>query len=386
MRQIFNLLKTRFSIGYPDKFTAKDEGTNKIKILILTDNFSATYYLAFHYPLQSLIARSQVLLTVLSQKCVISKVGSRKPTIILNELLVSEAPNIVIFNRYGLPYGSIFLELCKKHGIPTIYFIDDDLLNIPTFLGSEIQKQHGNTKIINERQYLLAHVDLIYTSTRYLNNFISQIFPKQQVVHSIYPPYLEFLISKNKHQVSITRNNFKFGYMGSKGHQKDLEMVTPAIIQILQNYPDSEFETFGTISLPEKLSAFGNRVTSRKAVQNYDNFLNCLYNLNWDLGIAPLENHNFNFCKSPVKYLEYTASGIPTIASNILVYNQTINNMQNGILSEENEWYENIELVINRPDLRQEMLRQAQKQCSQEFALSITSEKVFSIVSSIRRK
>ena len=94
-----------------------------------------------------------------------------------------------------------------------------------------------------------------------------------------------------------------------------------------------------------------------------------MYNLDWKFGLAPLENTEFNRCKTPVKYLEYTACNIPTLASNVVVYNQFHDN-QEIMLVEDDQWYNKIQYALYQPQLRAELLKNAQKRCKQEFSLN----------------
>lgn len=353
------------------------KNTIKKKILLLTDHFNATYYLAFHYALQSLSKQSKIDWVALSQQDIIAKAAKENPITFAEKLLATEKPNLVIFNRYGLPYGQHILEECKKNNLKTAYFIDDDLLDIPSTLGKEIQKQHGDREIIAERRFLLENVDWIWVSTQYLSKKISQYLPYKQIICGGYPPYLESLIDKKG--LKERAEKFKFGYMGSKGHKQDLEAIVPAISKILNNYPQTEFETFGTISLPEKLKIFGDRVVERKVIPKYDRFIQQLYDLNWNVGLIPLEDTEFNRCKSPIKYLEYTACNIPTIASDNIVYNKIIDS-NNGILTQRDCWYEKIELILHERELGQNLVKNARETCRQKFALTKVEEQILNII------
>ena len=286
----------------------------------------------------------------------------------------------MIFNRYGLPHSRILIEECKAYQIPTIYFIDDDLLNIPTALGNVVQEQHDNQEVVLTRKFLLENADLIYASTQYLAEKLAQVFPTQPIFHGAYPPYLKTLIQKQKSKSKRpNQRNFKFGYMGSRGHQKDLNMIAPAIAQILSDYPQVEFETFGTISMPSELFRFKDRISSHPVIKKYEAFLQYLYELSWDLGLAPLEDTKFNRCKSPIKYLEYTACGIPTIASNLSVYSRFIGS-DNGILANPEDWYKEIEIAIKKPNLRKKYVRRSHRLCVKSFRLRDLENQLLTLI------
>jgi glycosyltransferase involved in cell wall biosynthesis len=358
---------------------------SKRKILIFVENINATYYLSFHYVLQRLHQKNEVDFCVISSQTIIKNYEqySTNPQELINKILADIQPQLVIFSRYGLPYGKIFQKQCQDKGITTIYHIDDDLLNIPLSLGKGIQKQHGNKEVIQEREYLLNNVDLIYASTPYLSKTLAKRFPQQKLYYGIYAPYLDFLIPKNNYIEPKQQDTeyLTIGYMGSKGHQEDLKMITPAIAQILTDYSHIRFETFGTIIMPEELQQFSPRISSHKVNVKYDEFLQNLYQLRWNIGLAPLENTDFNNCKAPTKYIEYTSSDIPTIASDLDVYNKFIQGSE-IILAKPDEWYEKMRLLIDDSNLRKLILINAKTKCLQNFTLEILEKQILSLINS----
>lgn len=352
---------------------------SKKRILIFVENLNATYYLSFHYVLELLHQQGEIDFVVLSSKTILNYLNKQGYQIdsFINDVLEDIKPQTVIFSRYGLPYGKLIWQNCQEKQINTIYHIDDDLLNIPLSLGQKIQKQHGNQEVIQERAYLLSHVDLIYASTHYLDRTLAKRFPHQKVFSGIYAPYLGSLINKS---TILKTNILTIGYMGSKGHINDLKMIAPAISKILNEYPQIKFETFGTISIPDELKVFSNRITSHKVKLNYSQFLQKLYELNWDIGLAPLENTEFNQCKAPTKFIEYTACDIPTVASNVNVYNRFADK-EEVILAEPSQWYEKIKLSIENSDFRKTLLQNAKARCEKEFNLEILEKQVYNLLS-----
>ena len=347
-----------------------------IQILLLTDNFSATYYLAFEYYLNHIGSDYGIVIRRFCAKDIEKIAVDLSDLSRLIDVLSDKTPDLVIFNRYGLPYGQILLEQCLARSIKTVYFIDDYLLHIPNKLGKIIKNTHGKKEVIEARDYLIKNVDLVWVSTPYLKQKLSQRYPKQQFTIGGYPLYLEDYIDKNENLAvryfnrgKKTSSKVVFGYMGSKGHQEDLAVITPSIIKILENFPKTNFETFGTILMPEELNRFGNRVKSHKVITDYQKFLEYLYRLNWNFGLAPLINSDFNHCKTSVKFLEYTACNIPTLASNSLVYQQFSHN-QEIILVDENQWYDKMQDMICHSTLTLDLLKNAKKKCKRNFSLN----------------
>jgi glycosyltransferase involved in cell wall biosynthesis len=345
-------------------------------VLIIADELRATYYLAFHLVLEKLHHLRGLSFYTVSSQSVQQDMGTHPDDAQrwINDLLQTVHPNLVVFSRYGLPHGEALLNGVRAARIPTAYYIDDDLIDLPDSLGQSVQNRHGNTQVLQARKYLLSQVDQVYTSTTYLQKHLGQkLSGSQPLVLSTYPPYLNHLIQVK--QRSKPRP-LTIGYMASKGHAQDLAMVVPALCQILTDHPQVRFETFGTIAMPRELSAFSDQVAAHKGTGDYQQFLQKLYDLNWAIGLAPLQDTPFNRCKSPVKFIEYTSCSIPTLASDIPVYNQFLDGVEICLATPEN-WYSVLSKLIEDRDLRIALVKAAQAKCQVEFALEKVAEDVF---------
>jgi hypothetical protein len=62
----------------------------------------------------------------------------------------------------------------------------------------------------------------------------------------------------------------------------------------------------------------------------------------FDLGIAPLVDNAFNRLKSDIKVLEYTAMGLPVVASSVEPYSDA----DQAILCNPSEWYPTLRTLI----------------------------------------
>lgn len=338
-------------------------------VLIFTEHVNATYFISFDIPLRKMHVRGEINLAVVSQQHVAAKGAD-----CWEQWAEAFQPDVVVMTRYGQPYGAQILACFRKRGIPVIYHIDDDLLEVPESLGAEIQKRQGAQEVIEARRHLLAHCDLIYASTAYLAALLQSRFPRQRIFHGIYAPYMGDEIktttaSEHKHPT--------VGYMGSKGHQQDLELVVPALEQLLNERADLHFEVFGTIRMPKALERFGDRVHSHKVNKSYADFLSILASLNWDIGLAPLADESFNRCKAPTKFIEYTAAGIPIVATDLPVYSDVI--PSGGGVLVKNGWYEGITSFLETQDARRDALLVSRAHCREVFASSVLERQLLNV-------
>ena len=120
--------------------------------------------------------------------------------------------------------------------------------------------------------------------------------------------------------------------------------------------------------MPSDLHRFRGRVAGHGPVNNYLEFLQALNHLHWDVGLAPLIDDSFNRCRSPIKFLEYTACHIPTVASDVSVYRSAIE-AGCGLLVRDQDWRPAIESLLSDGKLRQSCIDRAQDACERRFGL-----------------
>ena len=349
---------------------------NATSVLVFTEHVNATYFISFDLPLRQLHRRGQANFGVASQG-LMQTIPARRLKDVLNDWQSRFRPNAVFMSRYAGPHGLEIMNHFQAAGVRVIYHIDDDLLDVPEFLGAEIRKRQGNDETVRTRELLLRGADLVYASTERLASVLKRRLERQRVVHgAVYAPFLNEYLSDMP--APIPRGPV-VGYMGSKGHQHDLELVVPAIERLLDERTDLRFEVFGTIKLPAALERFKGRVHAHSVKTTYLEFLSTLKALNWTIGLAPLINAPFNLCKAPTKLIEYAACGIPTIASNISVYTEAA--PESAVRFVNGDWYSALTSLLDEPDQRQRMLREAQAHCANAFPMERLEQQLLSISS-----
>lgn len=345
------------------------------RILILVDNVRATYFLSFHYVLKRLHETESLAFFVLDSAEIQRWTSGRSPEAFVSRVIEDTSPTLVIFSRYGVPHGDVLPGLFKAKNISTVCHIDDDLLNINTDLGEEIQNRQGDPAVLRSRRILLEETDLIYTSTAYLGDRFADQFPEQNVFYGIYPPYPDFLLTDGSNAKG--KSSLTIGYMGSKGHQIDLDAIAPILQQVLTSQPDLRFETFGTIQMPDVLKSFGSRTRAYNTNTDYAGFLNQLNQLNWDIGLIPLQDTVFNRCRSATKFVEYTACGIPALASSGYIYDQFAQSPAPQILTVEADgWLPRIEEMLQNAELRKTLVQNAQAHCAQTYSMDAVEAQI----------
>ena len=247
------------------------------------------------------------------------------------------SPDEIITHRVaiGPEKLSFFMENIKKKNIPYSYDLDDDLIGVANSSHPEANHYKKYQELITQ---LIINANQVTVSTENLkeklNSFRDDILiVKNQLFSEIWKQNLTK--PKNKNQ------NFNVLYMGTVTHTNDLELIDEALQEIKMDYKEIVFNIIGITDNREKkehLQFIDIPIFARKSYPLFVWWLKSLKN--FDLGLAPLVNNNFNSAKSNIKYLEYCALGIPVVASNVIPYGDSIKSDINGLLVDNtvDEW------------------------------------------------
>lgn len=340
----------RYAYAFPSPY-------KRPRILVLVDEVAEPYFLSFHYVLLRLHNTESLAFFVLESAEVSHWTKQKSPEAFVEQVVADTQPTLVIFSGYGLPHGDVLPALFKAKNAAIVCQIDSP----------------------QAASQMIEQADLVYAATPYLGDRLSTQFPERTVFSSAQStPYLDFLISTQPSQESLT-----IGYAGSKENQADLKAIASDIAKILTDYPQVQFETVGTISMPEALASFKKRVHTHKAPADYAAFLNKLQQLNWAIGLLPLQDTESNRCKTPSKYLAYTACGIATAASDGIVYGQFETELETDrqiLLTQPDQWYGNMQKLIDSEAQRTAIVTNAQTYCQQNFSLEMVEAQIKELI------
>ena len=89
---------------------------------------------------------------------------------------------------------------------------------------------------------------------------------------------------------------------------------------------------------------------------NYLGTKEYLHKIDFDIGLAPLAETQFNHYKSGIKVIEYSSRGIPWIASKVSSYTDICDewNIEGRLCMNKNDWLENLEQLTNEKERKKE--------------------------------
>ncbi len=261
------------------------------------------------------------------------------------------------------------IEVSRREGKPIIFEMDDLLFRLPE--NHPYQKTRDYVTSLLPMYQALVDANLVIVSSQQLADLFKNynkniaIIPNylDENVWQLHPPV--FNASKDK-QIII-------GFMGTASHKPDLEFVAPVLTDINEKYPNRILFRFWGLEPPEAMRSFSQEIPLPPLSKDneYRDFAGFFQTQFADIFIAPLVDNEFNRCKSSIKFLEYSALGVPGIYSSLEPYNQVIIHGKNGLLASSlDEWSECLIRLIEDDELRYQLALQAQASLRKNWLLS----------------
>ncbi len=249
---------------------------------------------------------------------------------------------------------------------PILSEIDDDITDVASYnLAAECLKPGSPMRTFALAQF--RNSDGIIVSTPYLKEIYQEYCPHIYVVpNSIDTQKWDAAPRKNK-------KGIRFGWIGGATHDEDLRILESVIPRVLDKVPDGKF-VFVSSRSPEFLQ----NVRGVEVVNKWSPILKYQSHLaaqDFDIGLAPLRDNKFNRAKSNLRWLEYSALGIPSVCSNVGHFAQTIKHGVDGMLANEpDQFADHIIALAKDSNMRKAIGKAAHARIASDFNVDKTVE------------
>ena len=311
--------------------------------------------------------------------------------------------DVVIWMGLHSPESLNFFKWCglRYPHIKMLMEIDDYLLSSARSNpgAGEVYRYGGDLAKIGLEQMRLS--DGLIVSTPALAELYRPYAKKIWVVENVVDLKLWPKRKKNK--------LLTIGWIGAGSHDDDLAILKNVVPNILNEYKDVQFSIVHGVSEVFKhkpgceylenqhhprynkmkrcpLCKGIDRVKWTHDFRTIDKYPKWAASFGFDVGLAPLVDLNFTRGKSNLRWLEYSAMGIPTIASPLNHFRETIRDGETGIIVEKNDeagWIEAIEDMIAEPDLREEIGKNARNEVEKNWCPKVQAKKYRGVIQEI---
>lgn len=305
--------------------------------------------------------------------------------------LIQTFDAVIFFRIPAFPQVIKAITKSSEFGIPTFYDIDDLIFDHKFFppsldLYSNLISEETHNQLLLDTclyDHAMQLCDYGIASTNSLKIYMEKKVRSKKVFHhknSLSQIHLDlikkrssFLKSKKSKLQNETLEIF-YG-TGTLAHKKCFhEILEPALERIIQKYPDKiKINLFGFFDEFEYLDINLENVIVREPIWDYEKYLVELSKSHINLSI--LEDSEITNCKSEIKWLEAAIFEIPSIVSPTKTYKEIILQNEDGIFAKnENEFFENLELLINEKDLRLKIGHNAFKKAIDLYSMDYQSK------------
>ncbi len=284
--------------------------------------------------------------------------------------------DIVVCNRTSVSTSQQIdklLKYCRKHRAKLIYDLDDDLFDLPL----EHPEHELYVKMMEPIREIISEAHQVRTTTALLKEKLSLL--NNNVV--LVPNLLDETIW-GKPELKTNNKSLNLLYMGTCSHNADFDMIKPALRKLKSDFQDKvKIFVIGVTTERKTEDWFEFLCPSNEIALNYPAFVNWIRANNiFDIGLAPLVKNTFNRSKSYIKFLDYSALGLVTVASDIDSYQAVIRDGENGHLVRD-DWYSCLSKLLNDFDLMQKEKEVANGEFEAQYTLKSKSEELIKLVS-----
>lgn len=253
------------------------------------------------------------------------------------------------------PHDGKHIALCQTlqhYGIKWVLDMDDNIFEVNS--DNPGHRAFDKTKKSDLRffiEYALKNADAVVVSTENLKD-VYESYNKNIYVS---PNNIDFGFWNHTNKRGLT-DKIVIGWAGAGGHKYDLSIIEDVIPELKAKYGDTiEFVSFGG-EQPKGFDKHHNWVELHRYPEK-------LASLGFDIGIAPLRDNLYNRGKSNLRWLEYSALRIPTVASEIEPYKNTT-----ALLCvTHDDWVSALSTLIENKETRQEMGEFAYRTVKRKF-------------------
>lgn len=193
--------------------------------------------------------------------------------------------------------------------------------------------------------------DMVTTTTDYLASKFKRHNPNVVVC----PNSIDFDLWRPLPRPERLRGEVRLGWFGGDSHYVDLKPFKDLLPKLCHKFKNLKIVVQAPM-VPEWREFFSGIPESQLEWYGWSDlryYTLFLASRHFDIGLCPLEDNDFNRCKSSIKWMEFAALGAAVVAQDIPPYSVTIKDGHNGLLANTQEqWFDKISRLIEDVEYR----------------------------------
>jgi glycosyltransferase involved in cell wall biosynthesis len=225
---------------------------------------------------------------------------------------------------------------------------------------------------------IIRNVDCLTVTTPPLQKLYSRMNDNVRIV----PNSIDFNVWE-KLPTRYDGDEIRLLYTGASNHHEDWLFIAPVLADLQKEYPKLKIVLVGADwkSVPSGIDYSRVEVNPWVDIDAYPHLLKSLC---CDIGIAPISKIDFNDCRSSIKWLEYSALKMATVATRYGPYKRDIQDGVTGLLVEERpDWKAALSRLIEDASYRKQLSNQAFKHCKATYDLNYVVDDWMNVFNSV---
>lgn len=288
------------------------------------------------------------------------------------QLLFLRKYDVVYISKEAFPFGPPFLEYVIKRICPNfIYDFDDAVFAYPESRAFSWRRLWEDKERVSK---IIRMSSIVIAGNQFLADYALNY---NHNVHIVHTP-----IDTRKYypKTHTTRDRVVIGWVGTWFNVQYLFLLKNVFIRLAAKY-DYTLNIVGPENIVdvkfEGVNMRHNIWCLRRECELIQDF---------DIGIMPLKDTDWERGKCGFKIIQYMAVGIPCVASPVGMNKDIIRNNINGLLASDNEqWYRGLSLLIEDHNLRKIMGVNARSLAEEFYATNVVAPKLSVLLKGFQR-
>lgn len=276
---------------------------------------------------------------------------------------------LVVLSRTASPASLPMLDWMRMHGMPYVYYIDDNFWELKG--DSRIAQFYQSAPVRRTLDRSIGGASHVVVNAPRLGEYIKERYPSARITQLNAP--FDFSLIDNLPTPTKPANEVRVGFAGSITRADDFIEILPALKRVLDTFAHVTLVFFGYCP-PELIGM--DRVTFVPHVASYSDFIKMKASYGLDIGLAPMADLAANLYKTNNKYREYGAMRIAGIYTNTSPYKESVTNGLTGMLVDHSAdaWYLALEKLIVDTAFRRQIAEAAYTDVRAHYAQDVVAK------------
>ncbi len=248
-----------------------------------------------------------------------------------------EKEDLVFLQRTVHQVDFLFLILVRKvlFGLGYAFDFDDAIF---------LEKGHADFKT----SLIIRHADVVFVGSQFLKEYAER-FNKNVYLFTTLLDTDNIFVPRTNRSAS---NEIIIGWTGTPMHYDNMELLVPALIRLAaERFPIRLFLLGGGPNIPQLFEDIPGLALTSLPFLPTDNLWSeprkiATYIQQFDIGVYPLQKTEWNRGKDLHKAKEYMACGVASVVSNWGENPLLIKNGVEGLLVDDDEWYDALKKLV----------------------------------------